>query len=152
MKVDGNGKRYNSGKVSFTAIPPQVLVALGKHLTINEIKYPNVDGGTQPNWSQGFGYMQLYDGLMRHLLAWLSGESHDPESGSHHLTAVIWAAMVLLFFELNPTLYAIFDDRWTKELPINTAISNTEIDHIKKSVKKPVMVAETDTIKTVLLK
>lgn len=99
------GARYNTGKMRPDLIPPQVLIELAEHYAYGANKYnPN-------NWMKGFPYSETYASLTRHLFAWWAGERNDPESGRHHLVAVIWNAVTLLYFELFPAKYATFDDR-----------------------------------------
>ena len=99
------GSRYNQGKARFDLIPPEVITKLAEHYTYGANKYaPN-------NWRKGFPYSETSGSLLRHLYAWLAGERNDPESGNHHLTAVIWNAVTLLYFELFPEKYSKFDDR-----------------------------------------
>lgn len=99
------GSRYNEGKPRVDLIPAVVLLELGKHYTYGANKYaPN-------NWVKGFPYSETSASLLRHLYAWLDGERDDPESGHHHLIAVIWNAVTLFYFELFPEKYKQFDDR-----------------------------------------
>lgn len=99
------GSRYNEGKARFDLIPAVVMTKLAEHYTYGAGKYsPN-------NWVKGFPYSQCSASLLRHLYAWLGGEDIDPESKAHHLVAVIWNAVTLMYFELFPKLYHRFDDR-----------------------------------------
>ncbi len=106
------GQRKNLDKNQLDLIPPEVLIALGQHYTIGAIKY------SRHNWRKGFSYSETYGSLLRHLFAWWAGEKNDTDTGSHHLTAVIWNAVTLLYFEMFPCNYSKFDDReyGTKEI------------------------------------
>jgi hypothetical protein len=105
-----SGARYNTGKARFDLIPPEVLLQLAEHYNYGANKYqPN-------NWVKGFPYSDTYASLQRHLNAWWGGETNDPESGRHHLVAVIWNAVTLLYFELYPQRYEPFDDRLNSQL------------------------------------
>ena len=53
------------------------------------------------NWERGYRWSLSVGALRRHLSAWLSGESVDPETGSNHLIAVAWHAIALFIFELR---------------------------------------------------
>jgi hypothetical protein len=44
---------------------------------------------------------RYYSALLRHLVAWRTGESHDPESNLHHLAHVLCNGVFLLWFELG---------------------------------------------------
>jgi hypothetical protein len=93
------------GKARIDLIPPEVIIELGKHYTYGANKYaPN-------NWRKGFPYSETFGSLTRHLYAWWAGESLDQESGHHHLIAVIWNAVTLMYFEMFPAQYGKFDDR-----------------------------------------
>ena len=50
------------------------------------------------NWEQGFAWSRAYNALMRHLVAFWSGEDVDPESGAPHMVAVMCNAMFLAEF------------------------------------------------------
>lgn len=99
------GLRYNEGKARIDLIPPEVIIELGKHYTYGANKYaPN-------NWRKGFPYSETFASLTRHLYAWWAGEDLDQESGHHHLIAVIWNAVTLMYFEMFPAKFGKFDDR-----------------------------------------
>lgn len=121
---DNKALRYNEGKDRPDLIPVEVLIALGKHYAYGAEKYaPN-------NWRKGLPYSETTGSLLRHLYAWLGGERNDPESGTHHLVAVIWNAVTLMYFELFPETYGKFDDRpiLVKE-PDGVPIPNCCCDH-----------------------
>lgn len=50
------------------------------------------------NWEKGLIWSLLFASLMRHLTLWWEGEDYDEETGSHHLAAVVFHAIVLLTF------------------------------------------------------
>lgn len=54
---------------------------MSKILTFGSIKY------SAGNWAtgDGFEWSRLYGALLRHMVAWASGEDNDPESGLSHL-------------------------------------------------------------------
>lgn len=85
----------------FSSIPRQVLWELAEHFGKGESKYPNDPETGQPNWQKGYDWRLNVDALERHLSQWLMGEDTDPETGSNHLIAVIWHAMVLRYFQIN---------------------------------------------------
>lgn len=53
------------------------------------------------NWERGYRWSLSMDSLMRHLTAWWGGESTDPETGSSHLSAVVFHTLALRYFEKN---------------------------------------------------
>ena len=82
------GTKHDQGKLRLDLIPPEVERALGEILTFGAEKYAD------RNWEKGINYNRVYGALRRHLLAWLSGEINDPESGKPHL----WHALCCLAF------------------------------------------------------
>jgi len=90
------GVKYDGGKPRYALIPPGVLDPVVKVLTLGAEKYSG------DNWMRvddcGRRY---YSALMRHLEAWRSGESTDPESGLPHLAHVVCNAFFLLWFDMR---------------------------------------------------
>lgn len=99
--VDSNTGGAKGSKVQrYDLIPPAALAALAEHYGRGEAKYPSdPEGAVGANWRRGYRWGLSYAALMRHLEAWRAGESVDPETGSHHLTAVAWHAFALFTFE-----------------------------------------------------
>jgi dATP/dGTP diphosphohydrolase len=100
------GLRYNEGKVRWSLVPVEVLTALANHFTVGAKKYED------DNWRRGLKYSDTYDCAKRHLEAWFLGESHDAETGTHHLISCMWNIVALAYFEMYPERYGKFDDRW----------------------------------------
>lgn len=98
--------RYNSGKPQLNEISPKFLLEMGAVLEKSRQKYP------RGNWEKGNNYSVPYDSMMRHLLAWQSGESIDKESGLSHLAHAALNLMMLHYYESN---YPEFDDRIFKK-------------------------------------
>lgn len=87
----------------FTA-PPVGMVEYGKVCS-----YGSRDKYAQNNWRYGFVWSLSANALLRHYLAWVGGEDHDPESGLHHMAHAAWHALVLVQFSVDhPSL----DDRF----------------------------------------
>lgn len=84
----------------FSSVPKDVLWELAEHYGRGEEKYPNDPDGT-PNWQKGYDFRLNVDALHRHLALWEQGEDFDPETGSHHLIAVIWHATTLRWFQIH---------------------------------------------------
>ena len=78
------GMKFDTGKLQYSLIPPETLSALASVLTYGAQKYaPN-------NWQLvEHGETRYMDALFRHLEAFRAGETHDPESGLHHLSHVL---------------------------------------------------------------
>lgn len=100
-----SGTRNDRRKPRVDLIPPEVLIELAKLCEYGARKY------SENNWRRGMNYSRMYGSMQRHALKFWSGEAID-EEGFHHLIAVIWNAVGLMYFELYPDTYEGFDDRW----------------------------------------
>lgn len=76
-------------------MPPEALLQITKVFNDGAKKY-----GTD-NWRDfADGDIARYtDALYRHLLAFISGEVFDPETGSHHMAHIASNAMIILALE-----------------------------------------------------
>ena len=79
----------------FSLIPPEMLWDLAEHYGKGALKYED------RNWERGIQWSLALDALERHLNQWKQGEDRDPETGSHHLIAVIWHATALFWYQLR---------------------------------------------------
>lgn len=89
---DNNPKTvYGEAKPPLHAIPASALLLLGQVMASGEAKYGLV------NWRQKKVSSTVYfDAAMRHLLAWLDGQTNDPESGLPHLAHVMACCAIVL--------------------------------------------------------
>lgn len=85
MKFDGE-------KVRLDLIPVTPLLAIGKVLTYGAKKY------SERNWEKGLAWSRCYAAALRHLFAWWSGETNDPETGLNHLDHALCEIMFLREF------------------------------------------------------
>lgn len=99
------GMKADAGKPRVGLIPPKIIEMIAAQYTMGADKY------VQYNWALGMNYERVYSALQRHVLAWWGGERYDPIDNVDHLVAVIWNAMTLLHYELDPERYKQFDDR-----------------------------------------
>lgn len=92
----GDRMRKDYGKTPWALLPFDSLRELADLYGVGAAKYaPRL-------WEEGMDYSRMYGSLMRHLTAWWQeGESHDPDTGKHHLAAVAWGALGLLAYELR---------------------------------------------------
>ena len=75
------GLKYDTGKLQYSLIPPETTQALAEVLNFGARKY------APDNWRLlEHGERRYLDAMYRHLQAYRLGESHDPESGLHHLS------------------------------------------------------------------
>jgi hypothetical protein len=98
--------RFNTGKSQTSELDPEFLLGMGRVLEKARQKYP------RGNWSLGNNYSVPWDSMMRHLLAWQSGESLDEESGQNHLYHAALNLMMLAHYEQN---FPEMDDRIFKK-------------------------------------
>ena len=89
------GGRKGQKLERFDLIPNEFEIALARHYGVGCRKYED------RNWEKGYRWSLSVGALRRHLAAWLSGESIDVETGSHHLIAVAWHAAALFVFEMR---------------------------------------------------
>lgn len=100
------GLRFNKNKIPLSLCPPQIVYAVAEVLW----KSCDQNGGKYPKWNYKKGLLMtgVADSLLRHILAWLTGEDFDAESGLHHLKHVACnVAFLLEFLETKPEM----DDR-----------------------------------------
>ncbi len=71
--------KHDQEKIRLDLIPPSLQKAVATILTYGAIKYDD------RNWEKGTKWSRIFGSLMRHLLAFYSGEDDDPESGLPHL-------------------------------------------------------------------
>lgn len=104
---DGESKRYNAGKIQTREIDPNFILALGEVLTKSRVKYEHY------NWQKPTKFSTPYESLMRHLLAFQSGEDIDKETGCSHLAHCATNIMFLMYHDRENKEYA--DDRGFKK-------------------------------------
>lgn len=76
----------------FSLLPWDVLGKLAEHYGKGAAKY------AAHNWRKGYDWSLSIDALCRHLAAFIEGETYDPETGSHHMLAVMFHAAALVYF------------------------------------------------------
>lgn len=109
MDSINSGRKNDLGKERFDLFPIMPLLDLAKLFTIGAIKY-----GVR-NWENGMKFGRLFSAMMRHAVKWWAGEKYDSVDGQHHLTSVMWNAMVLM--ELENT-HPEMDDRAPQNYPM----------------------------------
>jgi hypothetical protein len=102
------GTKHNSGKPALSIFPRSAAIEAAKTFMDGAEKY------SLHNYKQGLSAHEMADALLRHLYAWLDGETNVPDSkhGAHHLGAVIANAAMIIECERLGTLT---DDRFKKE-------------------------------------
>ena len=99
------GTKHDDDKPALAYLPPDALMEVGKAFTYGAKKY-----GAW-NHAKGLSISRCVAGALRHTFQFMAGESHDAESGCHHLaSAVANLLMALQTFIRKPE----FDDRFYK--------------------------------------
>jgi len=92
------GAKHDGGKLRFSlltrglALPLRAVAAV---LTYGAAKYAANSWQNVPEARERYE-----DALDRHMNAWKAGESHDDESGLHHLAHIACNALFLLWFAI----------------------------------------------------
>lgn len=73
------GMKNDSGKPDLTLISKELMVSLARVREFGNKKYE------RGNWKKGFAVTRSLAAALRHIFAFLSGETLDPESGLSHL-------------------------------------------------------------------
>ncbi|GAC1501554.1 MAG: hypothetical protein NVS1B10_05830 [Candidatus Saccharimonadales bacterium] len=101
--MQSSGTKHDDGKPDLSLLSSIAVVKVAKVMTFGKRKY------TAHNWRAGFPYSRLLAAALRHVFAYLGGESVDPESGESHLAHACCCLFMLLEFEdTKPHL----DDRY----------------------------------------
>lgn len=109
------GMKFDDTKPPLELISPLALDELAKVLGFGAKKYEPY------NWAKGIRYTRVLGAILRHVFAYLRGESKDPESGLSHIAHAMCGCMFLLHYEkMRPE----FDDRaekaYTKSVIVNS--------------------------------
>lgn len=92
--TNATGVKHDGGKLRWSLLPLQSVNEVLQVLEFGARKY------APDNWQKVPGARErYYDAAMRHTTAWFNGESHDPESGYHHLAHAACCILFLLWFE-----------------------------------------------------
>lgn len=94
-RKQGEGLRYDGGKLRYDLLPPDALEELVKVYTQGAKKY------AENNWLKGMSWSRVFGSLLRHAWAFWRGEILDPETGCHHMAHVAWNAFALCTYALR---------------------------------------------------
>jgi len=89
------GVRYDTGKTRYDLLPADGLEALADVYTKGALKYAD------RNWEKGMAWHRVFGSLLRHAWKFWRGESHDPETGCHHMAMVAWNALALCCYDMR---------------------------------------------------
>lgn len=103
IHVPATGTKFDAEKPRFELLSSIALEEISKVMGFGAKKYGD------NNWRGGFKYTRLISAALRHIYAYLKGESKDPETGLSHAAHAACCLMFLLEFEVTkPEL----DDRY----------------------------------------
>lgn len=88
------GGEKGSKLARFALVPWEAIWLVAEHFGRGARKYAD------RNWERGYKWSLSYDALMRHFVLDIMGEDTDDETGSWHIVAVAWHALVLISFRL----------------------------------------------------
>jgi hypothetical protein len=98
-----SGVKHDAEKPDMSLLSSIALFKVAQVMTFGKQKY------SANNWRGGFKWTRLIAAALRHIFAWLGGQTKDPETGVSHLAHGICCLMMLLEFEdTHPEL----DDRF----------------------------------------
>lgn len=98
--------RSNQGKPILHTIDPEFILGIGKVSEFGNRKYHYRNFLITP----GMKWSDVYESLLRHLLAFWAGDETDEESGLHHLLHAAWNLMVLYSYSVRSE-YSTGDNR-----------------------------------------
>lgn len=93
------GKKFDTGKLSYTLLPWEAITEVVHVLEFGKQKYG------KDNWQKVPNAKDRYlDACFRHLISYVEGETTDPESGKHHLAHAVCCLLFVLWFDLTENL------------------------------------------------
>lgn len=94
--MEAKGTKLDVGKLRFDLVPVRAMTMFVAVLSFGAKKY-----GAN-NWRNLIGWRWRYIGAgLRHVFAYMGGESRDPESGFHHLSHALCCFFFILENELT---------------------------------------------------
>lgn len=88
------GRKDDAGKLRFHLLPPHAISECVEVLTYGAVKYNEGD------WKFVKDLRKRYlSAALRHIFAFMKGETHDKESGKHNLACAAVSLLFILEFE-----------------------------------------------------
>jgi len=116
--MSGEGRKLDIGKPRMDLLPPELLEGVAHVLAFGAEKYD------ERNWELGMDWGRVYAAMLRHMLAWWSGEDKDPETGMSHL----WHAGCCIAFLIAYEKRGIGNDNRNKEAVYGAANGNVRTE------------------------
>ncbi len=101
--IKQGGTKHDDGKPDISLLSSTAVLKIAQVMTFGKKKYD------AHNWRKGFPYSRLLSAALRHIFAYVGGETLDPESGISHLAHACCCLMMVLEFE---TTKPELDDRY----------------------------------------
>ncbi len=98
-----SGVKHDQEKPKVELLSSIALIEIAKVMTFGAKKY------SSHNWRGGIHWSRVLGAALRHLLAFMGGESKDPETGLSHLAHAGCCIMFLLEYEVT---HKELDDRY----------------------------------------
>lgn len=109
------GVKYDQDKPDMSLLSSIAITELTAVLDFGKRKY------AAHNWRKGISTTRLLGAALRHIFAYLRGETNDPETGLSHIAHAMCCCMFIL--ELKVT-HPQLDDRFVVEVP---AVPQSEV-------------------------
>lgn len=87
--------RYDEGKIRYDLLPADSIQELARVYTKGAAKY------AERNWEKGMSWSRCFGSLMRHAWAFWRGETHDQETGCHHMAMAAWNCLALCSYDMR---------------------------------------------------
>lgn len=87
--------KFDSNKHRFDLIPVEALEEVAKVFTYGATKY------APRNWEKGMDWGRVFAAMMRHSWAFWRGETHDPETGFHHMAHAAFGCLALIQYTIK---------------------------------------------------
>lgn len=87
------GVKWDKGKLEWHLLPFGALVPVVRVLMYGKDKYG------EENWKKGMPQVRVLDAAMRHIIAYMGGQTRDPETGLSHLAHASCCLLFGLWYE-----------------------------------------------------
>jgi len=104
MSDNQGGIKFDQDKAPMDLLPYEALIEISKVLGYGAKKYK------KNNWKGGINYSRLIAASLRHIHAFNSGQTEDPETGINHMAHAACNLMFILYY-MQQDKYKEFDDR-----------------------------------------
>jgi hypothetical protein len=98
--------KHDNKKHNWSLMPFEALEEVVEVLELGAQKYGSW------NWKQGsgFNWTRVASAALRHIFAWMRGQTLDPETNKNHLAHAVCNLLFLLYYNKNKDTYKN-DDR-----------------------------------------